>query len=97
MAFAHIRINPASPRGGTLVNRLRTLQRTVRELQDDVLSMDFMIDAGDHARLESEYGCDSTMGDELKNEVASLVAKLTTDASVTNVAAAINQAARKIG
>ena len=97
MAFAHIRINTASPKGGSLVNRLRTLQRTVRELQDDVIAMDYMIDNADYARLESEYGTDSTMGDELKNEVASLVAKLTTDASVTDVATAINQAARKIG
>lgn len=97
MAFAHIRINPASPKGSPLVNRLRNLKRTIAELQDDVLAMDFMIDAGDYARLESEYGTDTGFGGELKNEVASLVAKLTTDASVSNVMAAINQAARKIG
>ena len=101
MAAGAIPINRSVPEGSELYDAIRQLRSSIRRLTDIQASMvqltDTTPDPDDYSLLEEHFGLDAGLGDDAKAELDSLIGKLTTDASVTFVAAAIAQAAAKFG
>ena len=59
--------------------------------------MNSMNDDADFSAVEAEFGIEAGYGDDARNELASYMAKMTTDASVTAVDAARKQLIAKMG
>jgi hypothetical protein len=99
MAVSHVLYDPNSPYGSRLRNALRTLENGVSELNDVLGIMTLMLDGGvATAYLAARFGtADAAVAQSLYNEISALMAKLNTDASVTNVKTAIAQAIQKLG
>jgi hypothetical protein len=101
MAAGAIPINRSVPEGAELYDAIRQLRGAIRRLTDIQASMVQQIDTApnpdDYSLLETHFGLDAGLGDDAKAELDSMLSKLTTDASVSFVAAAIAQACAKFG
>lgn len=91
MAYQHISINVNSPHGQKLRLGLDYLEQALTILKDEVGAMPFMVDGSNYAHLEQQFGLEAGKGSTAKAELESMLAKLTTDAQVTNVAASMQQ------
>ena len=93
MAVAHISIthSAAAPHARPLRKGLDLFEEALTILKDEVAAMPGMVDGSDYTYLETQFGLPSGKGQSAKGELESVLGKLTTDASVTNVAAAIQQ------
>ncbi len=89
---------------GSSTSRQSELRSDVRHLQDVIGrlarhrgQMIQMIDGSDYTALESEYGVAAGKGDDLFNELDSLLSKVNTNDSVSNTKAAVDQMVAKAG
>jgi hypothetical protein len=102
MAFTKIHFNDGLPHGRLLRNALTHLEQGHDGLSDVVAASTLMIDgdgsqASHFAENMTRFGTpDLATAKAMHDELASLNGKLTTDAEVTNVKAAIDQAFAKL-
>lgn len=108
MAFSHIQISPNVQPAQRIRNAILGIQANVAALTAEIATMATMIDgdpsvAANYNEVVSRYGVEGAtlaiqqgFAKALFDEANSLNFKLTTDASVSSVAAAIAQAANKI-
>lgn len=95
MAVQHISINRSAPHGDALYQGLVGLEAALTRLKDEVGAMPFMVDMtpdpDDYSYLEAQFGFPTGKGATAKAELESMLGKLTTDASVSNVASSMQQ------
>ena len=91
MAVQHISINRSSPHGDKLFQGLVGLEAALTILKDEAACMPFMVDGNDYTYLEAQFGLTAGKGQTAKAELDSMLSRLTTNASVENVAASIQQ------
>lgn len=91
MPVTHISINTSAPLGHKLRLALDYLESARDSLRDIVASMPGMVDGSDYSYLEAQFGLQAGKGTTAKAELEALMGKLDTDASVTNVKAAMQQ------
>jgi len=102
MAFPKIHFSDSLPHARLVRDGLRHLETGHDQLNDAVAALELMIDgdpseAASYEELMTRLGTTSTANAKaLYDELASLRAKLNTNAEVTNVLAAINQAFAKL-
>lgn len=108
MAVTHIQLSFTAPAAQRLRNAMLSLEATVRTLSSEIATMVTMIDgdtsdAANYSEVVSRYGVEGatlqeqqTRAKALFDEANSLNFKLTTDATVDHVNAAILQAANKV-
>lgn len=103
MAYNHIQIGISSTHGAQLRGVLSSLQSAQRGLLDQIAIMTTMIDgdgsqAAHFVEVTARYGFQSDAQSKAAYaELQSVSGKLSTDASVTFVDAAIKQVAAKFG
>lgn len=97
MATTYIPINTGKPLGAALYDGIRQIQRGIAQLLACQAIAATQINGSDYSQFEQEFGLQSTQGAGAKGELDSLLSKFTTDAQVTVVLAARNQAAAKFG
>jgi hypothetical protein len=97
MASNYLPIDRTKPLGAALYDALRSVQRGIAELQSLQLIMVQQLTGATIAEVELHFGFPAGVGDAAKGELDSMLGKFTTDASVSNVMAARNQAAAKFG
>lgn len=91
MAVSHIAINKSASLGGRLYSAIDRLQSALSELNELKDAMPGMVDNGDHSHLETQFGFDVGRGELAKGELESMLFKLNTNTSVTDVNAAMHQ------
>ena len=91
MAYQHISIQQGSPLGGQLYNAISQLESSKAKLNELVNAMPYMVDGSDYSHLEVQFGFETGKGETAKAELESMLAKINTDDSVTNVNAAMLQ------
>jgi hypothetical protein len=91
VAVQHIAIDETKPHGRKLRRGLDMLEEALTILNDEANAMPFMVDAGNYAHLEAQFGLTAGKGVTAKAELESMLAKLNTNDQVTNVNAAIQQ------
>jgi len=91
MAVQHIAINKSAALGSRLYSAIDRLQSAIAELNELKNAMPYMVDNGDHSHLEVQFGLNTGQGELAKGELESMLAKLNTNASVTDVNAAMQQ------
>ena len=91
MAFSHIAINRGSALGGELYSAINSLQAALAKLNELTSAMPAMVDGSDYTHLETQFGFDGGKGQTAKAELESMLAKLNTNDSVSNVNAAMAQ------
>lgn len=102
MAIGHIQINPNLPHAARLIGALRAIKQGLDDANDAHKTLEQMRDSGPGNPFTQyavdKYGFADTDGAMAAfNEVSALLAKLNTNASVTDVNGAILQAVRKLG
>jgi len=97
MATTYIPINTGKPLGAALYDGIRQIQRGIAQLLACQAIAATQIDGVNHTVFEQEFGLSTGQGSAAKGELDSLLSKFTTDAAVTVVLAARNQAAAKFG
>src|SRR5687767_697241 len=97
MAIDYIAWNSGTPRQSEFRTLLRQFKQARDNLATQLQMMEHMHDGANYAALESEYGAPAGKGDDVFNELASLLSKVNTDNQVTSVKAAIDQAVAKMG
>ena len=97
MPTSYIPINTGKPLGASLYQGIRMIQEGINMLLLCQRIAGMQIDGADHTLFEQEFGLQPGQGDDAKGELDSMLSKFTTDAAVTAVLAARNQAAAKFG
>lgn len=97
MQIQHISINRGSALGGRLYSAVDKLQSALVELNELKDCMPYMVDGEPEGEdtgfeyLETQFGLQVGKGALAKGEIESLMAKLNTNASVSDVQAALTQ------
>lgn len=97
MAFQHIPVNTSARKGSEFRRAHDGLFDGIDLLNDMLLCGPFMIDGtpgseqADHAHFETEYGLPVGSGWKAFGEIASLMAKLNSNASQTDIFNALQQ------
>lgn len=97
MAIDAIQWGVATPDQQSLRSDIRALDETIYRLERHLSRMNRMNDNTDFTELESVYGVEAGHGDNLRDELASCLGKLTTDSSISEVLAARKQLVAKAG
>lgn len=106
MAVGHIQFNRSSRRGLLILEALTHLDLGLRGLQDQLATLDLMIESSNggssnvdnYTFMKDELGSpDNAEAKKAFDEINALLGKLTTDAEVTFVNAALLQAFHKFG
>jgi hypothetical protein len=97
MAAGYIPYSASTPRQAELRSLIRQLKEVRERLTTVRSQMVQTIDGSDYTAMESEYGIAAGKGDEAFAELDSCLAKLNSDASQTNILAAIDQLVAKMG
>jgi hypothetical protein len=101
MALGSIPIDRTKALGAELYDAIRSIQTGIARLVSlqaiMVQQIDTVPNPDDFSALETQFGFAAGLGDDAKAELDSLLSKFTTDASVSSVLAARNQAAAKFG
>ncbi len=100
MSVSHIQINPSLPHGSQVINAVRQIKVGIDALVDAFKTLELYKDAGTGLFTQtavSDYGFADVAGAQACfDEVNSMQSKLTTDANVSSVNAAILQCFRKL-
>lgn len=98
MSTSHVNFNDGD---FILTRKVREMVAAGRLFRDRLRELtavgNTMIDGSDYSMLEAQFRCQAGAGQTLIGEMNSVLSKLDTDASVTNVLAAIDQLFAKLG
>jgi hypothetical protein len=97
VASNYIPIASTTELGNAVKSAVRQVRGGIAILVALQATMVQAIDVANYAALETAFGLQAGDGTRLKAELDSMLSKVTTDASVTFVKAAIDQMAAKIG
>ena len=98
MSTSHVNFNGADFILAGKVREMIAAGRLFRERLRELTAIgNTMIDGSDYTMLEQQFRCQTGAGEMLIGEMNSVLAKLDTNSSVTNVLAALDQLFAKLG